>query len=71
MSEEVRRVQIECEEDTHMVKTGTEGVRGSSQGLRESDGLVKGLARQKVLSGSVGVRGPSQDLRDSEVSVRV
>ena len=49
----------------------SEGDRGSSQGLRESEGPVKGLGRQKVLSGSVEVRGPSQDLRDSEVSVRV
>ena len=36
----------------------SEGDRGSSQGLRESEGPVKGLGRQKVLSGSVEVRGP-------------
>ena len=67
MSEDPIRVPCGSER----VQSVSEGDRGSSQGVRESEGPVKGLGRLKVLSGSVEVRGPSQDLRDSEVSVRV
>ena len=44
-----------------MVQSGSEGVRGSSQVLRESEGPVR----------DEGVRGSSQGLRESEFPVRV
>ena len=47
----------------------SEGVRGSSQGLRETEAPVSFLGRQRLQSGSEGVRGSSQVLRETEAPV--
>ena len=44
------------------------GVRGSSQGLRGTEGPVRVRMRQRVMSQLEGVRGFSQGLRKSESS---
>ena len=54
-----------------MVQLGSEGVGGSSQGLRESEDPVRVRGSHRVQSGSEGVRGSSQGLRESQGPVRV
>ena len=54
-----------------MAQSGFEGIRGPSQGLRESEGLVMVSESQRVQSGSEKVRGSRQGLRESEGPVRV
>ena len=51
--------------------SGTEGDRGSSQGLRGSQGPVRIKGSQRVHSRSEGVRGSCQGLRETEGPVRV
>ena len=45
-------------------------MRGSCQGLKESEGPVRVGGSQRVLSGSEGVSGSSLGLRESEGPVR-
>ena len=51
--------------------SGSEIVRGCSQGRRESEGSVRVQGSQRVESGSKGVSGSSQDLRETKGPVRV
>ena len=62
------------------MQSGSEGVRGSSQGLREtgssqamreSEGPVRVLVSNRVQAGSGRVRGSSQGLNESEGPIRV
>ena len=54
-----------------MVQSGFEEVRGSSQGLRESEGPVRVSVSQRIQSASEGVTGSSQGLRESEDPVSI
>ena len=48
-----------CEKGRQRIPSGSEEVRRSSQGLRESERPVRARGSQRVQSGTEGVRGSS------------